>query len=75
MECVLKVPAVELPAPAFELWALGWELPPQLLDPEMTAFELPAPVLELPLPCLHHPAQPNKPLSKPRQTKQTPKLK
>jgi hypothetical protein len=49
--------------------------PPQSLEPAVPAFELPAPLLlELPLPWLHHPAQPNKPLSKGWQTPQTPQL-
>ena len=75
-------PEFELPAPVellglgLELPALGWVLPPQWLDPAMAGFEveLPAPVLELPLPWLHHPAQPNTPLSKGRKTPQTPQL-
>jgi hypothetical protein len=50
-------------------------LHPRWLEPAVPGFELPAPaLLELPLPWLHHPAQPNKPLSKGWQTLQTPQL-
>jgi hypothetical protein len=81
MGCVLEVSAVELPALAelpglgWELAALGWVLPPQSLEPAVPGFELPAPaLLELPLPWLHHPAQPNTPLSTRLKTPQTPQL-